>query len=345
MVRELFFMGMDSTEKIKSLNGTSIVWVEECSEITLSGFLEITGRVRMPPGVSMHFILSCNPVSRTNWIYKRFFERMDEEGRIVKICDERRFYKKRVLVKNGVYYHHSRCEDNQFIDKAYVARLDEIKSIDKALWAVARLGQFGTTGLRVLPRFEIVPHEWVMEAVRDISMEYHRIGMDFGFEVSYNAVVRSAVDKERKWLYIYAEYYKNQMTDDQTAVDLVDWFPDIKHYMISADCAEPKAIRYYNSQGFKMRPCKKIATSKNEGSRIANTKKFKRFNRIICSTKCLNCIRELKDLTYKKDRNGEPMLGTFDIDPHTFSALWYAWDTYDVSDWKVRENHGWKGGR
>ena len=31
-------------------------------------------------------------------------------------------------------------------------------------------------------------------------------GFDFGFETSYNAIVRMAVDNERKYLYIYDEY-------------------------------------------------------------------------------------------------------------------------------------------
>ena len=34
----IIFKGMDSTEKIKSLNGVSIVWIEECSEITEDAF-------------------------------------------------------------------------------------------------------------------------------------------------------------------------------------------------------------------------------------------------------------------------------------------------------------------
>ena len=35
------------------------------------------------------------------------------------------------------------------------------------------------------------------------------------------------------------------------------------------------------------------------GSRLQNTKKMKRFNKIVCSPRCKNTIRELKDLTYK----------------------------------------------
>ena len=71
---------MDKPEKVKSINGVSIVWFEECSEIKYDGYKEILGRIRTP-NVSMHFILSCNPVSFDNWVYRRFFVSLDENGK------------------------------------------------------------------------------------------------------------------------------------------------------------------------------------------------------------------------------------------------------------------------
>ena len=70
----IIFKGMDSTEKLKSLNGVSIVWIEECSEVSLDAYLEILGRIRTN-GISMHFILTCNPISKNNWVYQQFFEK------------------------------------------------------------------------------------------------------------------------------------------------------------------------------------------------------------------------------------------------------------------------------
>lgn len=56
------------------------------------------------------------------------------------------------------------------------------------------------------------------------------------------------------------------------------------------------------------------------GSRLQNTKKMKRFNKIVCSPKCKNTIRELKDLTYKKDSKGNAIYDEFNIDAHTFNT-------------------------
>ena len=117
----------------------------------------------------------------------------------------------------------------------------------------------------------------------------------------------------------------------------------IKEQKIKADCAEPKAIQYYRQQGFNMIACRKKSDKKTEGSRISNTKKMKRFRRIICSSDCINTIRECQNLTYKKKPDGTIDYGHFDIDPHTFSAMWYGLDDYNVVTPKERKNHGKSG--
>ena len=77
-----------------------------------------------------------------------------------------------------------------------------------------------------------------------------------------------------------------------------------------------------------------IGAEKFQGSRLAYTKKIKRFKKIFISESCPNCYRELKELTYKEDKNGNLIPDQFNIDPHSFSAVWYALDDYEVSDLK-----------
>lgn len=338
----IIFKGMDSTEKLKSINGVSIVWVEECSEVSLDAYLEILGRIRTP-GRTMHFILSCNPIGKFNWVYQRFFEKNNDDGTSEVILDPEILYKNKVVIKDGVYYHHSTCDDNPFLPPEYIKRLDDMKNYDKYLWIVARLGRFGATGMRVLTNFEIMPKKMVDKYVSEIPKEFHRIGMDFGFETSYNAVVEMAIDDKNKFLYIYKVYYKNKMTDDETARLLVKWDSEIKSKKIKADNAEPKTIRYFRKQGFNMFPCQKQCDKKSEGSRISNTKKVKRFRRVICSSACKPVILELRDLTYKKKNDGTIDFSKFNIDAHTFSAIWYGLDDYYVADEKERKNNSRKG--
>lgn len=335
---EIIFKGMDKPEKLKSLNGVTIVWLEECSEIKYAGYKELLGRLRHPT-LSLHFILSTNPVGTENWVYTHFFKRVDEEGTEHVVLDDERLYKKKTIVKNGVYYHHSTADDNLFLPQSYIEQLDELKDYDRDLWRIAREGKFGVNGLLVLPQFEVAEAEIVEAAVKAIPRQFKFNGFDFGFETSYNAVLKMAVDDKNKWLYIYAEFYKNKMTDDRTAKALVKWDAGIKNEQIIADCEDPKAIAYYYQEGFKIRGCHKFA-----GSRLANTKKCKRFKRIICSTACPNTIRELSTLTYAKDSKGQLIFDEFNIDPHTFSAMWYGLDNYTVADVKKRKSNSRRGG-
>ena len=46
---------------------------------------------------------------------------------------------------------------------------------------------------------------------------------------------------------------------------------------------------------------------------------------------------------YKEDTNGNLIYDEFNIDPHTFSAIWYALDDVTVADVKERKNNSRKG--
>ena len=332
----IIFRGMDKPSKLKSINGVTIVWLEECSEIKYAGYKELLGRLRHPTQ-TMHFILSTNPVGTENWVYQHFFKRIDEDGNEHITLDDQLLYKKRTIVKNGVYYHHSVADDNLFLPQSYIDTLDQMREYDPDLYRVARLGRFGLNGKRVLPQFCVAKnHTDVLREVQKIPDKFKFCGMDFGFEESYNAVVKVAVDDVHKILYIYYEYYKNHMTDDKTAKELLK--EGLDKVQIIADCEDPKAIAFYRQSGFRMRGCYKYP-----GSRLANTRKCKRFYKIICSPNCPNTIRELSTLIYAKDKQDNLIYDEFNIDPHTFSAIWYALDTYEVADVKYMPRNSRKG--
>ena len=337
----IIFKGMDKPEKVKSLNGVSIVWLEECSEIKYEGYKEMLGRIRTPDA-SMHFILSCNPVGKENWVYRHFFVNIDEEGNEKVVQDEEEFYLKRTLINKGIYYHHSLMDDNPYLPDAYRKRLEEIKDYDPALYRVARWGRFGPSGTRVLPQFIVAsnPKEFV-ESVRELGISNQYFGFDFGFEESYNAVISMSVDIKNSILYIWDEIYMNHITDDKFATidEMLDLKKRINSYrdqgynnVLVADNEDPKAISYYRQNGYQIRACR----NKFAGSRISNTRKIKRFKKIICSPKCKNTIRELKDLTYLKKPNGDTVYDQFNIDPHSFSAIWYGLDSVTVADVKAK---------
>ena len=315
---KIIFKGMDKPEKLKSINNVSIIWIEECSEVKYEGFKELIGRLRHP-SLSLHMLLSTNPVSKGNWTYKHFFK---AEAKAYFVLDDEELYEKKTIVAGDCYYHHSTADDNLFLPKSYVEQLEELKQYDPDLYRIARLGHFGVNGILVLPQFEVKPHSEVMDEINRLKNPGFKNGMDFGFVDSYNAVVRMAIDHQEKILYIYWQYYSRGKTDPEIAKDLEE--ANLKKVKIKADNAEPKTIRYFQQQGFRIYACRKL-------TRLENTKKVKRFKKIVCSDSCKDVIRELKDLTFAVDRQGEILEDEFNIDPHTLSAIWYGIDDYEVA--------------
>ena len=307
---EFIFKGLDKSEKLKSLPEVSVAWMEECSEFSYDDYMEIRGRLRHPTQ-SIHRLLTTNPISKSSWIYNHYFlnDRID---------------------KSKIFIHHSTCDDNPFLPQSYIDNLDELQYTDPILYRIARQGEFGTDGVRVLQNVEQWEHEKVNEAINKIYDPLMVAGMDFGFSESYNALMRCAVDHEEKILYIYYEYYKRGMTDVQTVEDIRDF--EETGELIYGDSAEPKTIAFYQQENINMVACKKFP-----GSRLQNTKKMQRFKKIVISDKCPNCYEELSDLVFKKDKNGNIIPDKFNIDPHSFSALWYALDDYEVSSLKGDE--------
>ncbi|QCR34509.1 PBSX family phage terminase large subunit [Lysinibacillus sp. SGAir0095] len=319
---KIIFRGMDKPEKLKSINNISIVWLEECSEIKYAGYKELLGRLRHPT-LSLHMILTTNPVSKENWAYTHFF-RDDIEERF--ILDDEELYQKRTIVIDNTYYHHSLADDNLFLPQSYIDQLDEMKSYDPDLYRIARKGQFGVNGKLVLPQLEEWNHEMVMNDINNMRKPLFKNGMDFGFVDSFNAVSRMCVDTEKEWLYVWDEYYTRGIDDPQIAKDLEK--RGLKKVIIKGDNAEAKTIFYLQQKGFRIVPCYKL-------TRVENTKKIKRFKKIIISKNCPNHIRELKSLTLKIDpKTGKVIPGEFNIDPHTFSAIWYGLDDYEVTNMK-----------
>lgn len=324
---KIIFKGMDKPAKLKSINNISIIWLEECSEIKYAGFKELLGRLRHPT-LKLHMILSTNPVSTDNWTFKHFFKD-DLNKRLV--LDDEDLYKQRTIVLGDTYYHHSTADDNKFLPTSYIEQLEEMKEYDPDLYRVARKGRFGVNGKRVLPQFEVMAHEQVERQIAAIRNPLYKNGLDFGFVESYNAFSRLVIDHDNKWLYIIDEHYNRGESDEQLAEALEPY----RKLLIKADAAEPKTIAFFKQKRFRM-----YAAKKGPGSRLQSTKKVKRFKRIICSDKCKNHIKELKNLTFALDKNGKIIEDEFNIDAHCFSSIWYALDDYEVATLKGHNARG-----
>lgn len=315
---KLLFKGLDNPAKLKSINNISLIWIEECSEINYEAFKELLGRLRHP-SLKLHIILTTNPVSMDNWTFKHFFYDELEERHVL---DDEELYINMTMVTNDTYYHYSTADDNFFLPQSYIDQLDEIKEYDPDLYRIAREGRFGVNGIRVLPQIEVAPRALIMDEIDKSRNIIKRNGFDFGFIESYNALSKMTIDTDRQWLFITDEYYTRGLTDPEILEDLKELL-EFGEYTgsrvvggerVTADL-EHKSIAYYRRQGLDM-----VGAAKGPNSRVANTKKVKRFKKILIAEECKHHVRELKTLTFAKDKDGKTIDDDFNIDPHTLVA-------------------------
>jgi len=120
----IIFAGLDDAEKLKSIYGITMVWIEEASEISLSDFNQVDIRLRGKTAYYKQIILSFNPINVNHWLKKRFFDTKDPDSMVVKTT-----YK-----------------DNRFLDDEAKKVLENFRDTDEYYYNVYALGNWGTSG-------------------------------------------------------------------------------------------------------------------------------------------------------------------------------------------------------
>jgi phage terminase large subunit len=129
----LLFYGLDDTEKLKSIKGLTMIWVEEATEISEKDFVQLDLRLRDPTPFYKQIIMTFNPdETKALWLKKKFFGELPDKytgpGK-----------------KANSYLHHSTLEDNPIQSvreeyKSVLLDLDETHSkiYRYGIWAAAK---------------------------------------------------------------------------------------------------------------------------------------------------------------------------------------------------------------
>lgn len=126
---KIIFKGLDDKEKLKSIKGITMIWIEEASEILESDFDQLDIRLRDESPYYQQIILSFNPITITHWLKKRFFDKQDDRART-----SRTNYK-----------------DNKFLTAEAIKTLENFRETDEYYYMVYCLGEWGVTGKTVFP--------------------------------------------------------------------------------------------------------------------------------------------------------------------------------------------------
>ncbi len=317
---EILFLPLDDEAKIKSINQISLIWVEEASDISKDIYDQLLNRRRAPdhllPGQSQQILLSFNPVSKANFVYKEFFDPLgngkefqaDPRNRIV----------------------HTNYLDNPFLPESFTKVLEDYKKRNPKKYDIYALGKFASLGKLVIEEFEVSPIDlWELER-NDKLLDKN--GCDWGWN-DPTAFVFTKCDIERRIIYIYKEIYERELK----VSDMPELLrrEGVFRKKILADSAQPGTIRELYDQGLDIQAAKKGHGSIMDG--IAYLNDFK----IIVDPSCIHTIEEFENYSYKQDKNtgeytDEPLDNGF---CHIVDALRYAYSTRDFSVKPVHRPH------
>lgn len=289
---QIIMVGLDTEEKLLSLNNISTVWVEEAYEVERSKVEQLNLRMR-GAAANQQLILSWNPISKNSWLYN--FSVAEPPA-------------------NSVFIH-STYKDNPFLNDEYVAALDEMETRNPAKYRVYGRGEWGVDAEG------LVITNWRTEsfdAMELAALGYeHRCGMDIGW-VDPSAIINTLYDRENKTIYVFEEFYKSgcQLSDLSSAIGNMT----IGKTKLYVDAAEPRTIQFFKQEGINATPCAKGKDSVKAGLM------FLQDSLIIIHPSCQKLITELENFSYIKSKvTGEYTEDTTHEWSHAIDACRYAY--------------------
>ena len=269
---KIIFRGMNDDkqrEKLKSITfqrgKLTDVWLEEATEFTQADLEIIDDRLRgeLPEGQFYQIRLTFNPVSKSHWIKKVFFDVQDP----------------------NVLTHHSTYLMNRFIDDAYRARMERRKLVDPDGYRIYGLGEWGETGGLILSNY--IVEEFDTSPSR---FDYMVNAQDFGFN---HANCIGEVGFKDGELYLCRELYVFEKDTEEIIKMAEGKFQ--KGLTMYCDSAEPDRIRMWKKAGYRAVPVKKEPNSVR--AQIDHLKQ----HRIHIHPSCVNTIKEIQQWKWRKD--------------------------------------------
>ena len=288
------FKGMDDSEKIKSIAGITDIWAEEATEFTEEDIEQLNLRLRAKTdGLQMYF--SFNPVSKANWVYRRWFR----DG---------------AIIHDDTVIHRSTYRDNRFLPDAYIETIEKMSQTNPTYYRIYALGEFASLD-------KLVFNGWRIGRIEDTHDWSLLCGLDFGFTNDPTAFVVSFLKDNT--LYVAREYVKTGLLNDQIAKVITEL--GFSKSTIIADSAEVKSIEELRRAGlYRIYPA-----AKGQGSILQGIQKLQQYD-IIVDPCCEHVITELQNYAWKKDRqSGEYINEPIDEFNHCIDALRYSLQCVD----------------
>lgn len=201
----------------------------------------------------------------------------------------------------------STYKDNPFLEQKVIDEIESLQWKAPSLWQVYGLGQRAIIEGLVFEKFDLVdyiPRE----------AERHRfVGMDFGYSNDQTAIVEVCFWHNR--MYLDEICYKTHMLTDEIIKTLkgIEWEPEI-----ISESADPRLVDEIYNAGVNIRKVTKYA-----GSIQAGIMKMQQYEMYV-TKRSVNLIKELRNYTYKQDKEGNFTNQPIDCYNHLLDAIRYV---------------------
>lgn len=284
---EIVFKSLNNKEDyiaVKSMTDIDFVWVNEITELRELDYDILRMRIRGGQSKFSQLMFDFNPVGKTSWVYRRFFE--NGNGRTHKLCYT-------VL-------------DNPWATQEEIDKLKEYKQVDENLYKIYFLGDWG--------ELEGVIYNWDMDTPLPENVDEVFYGGDFGYSVDPAALVR--IYRKANEFWVEEIIYETELTNIQLGEKMISL--DIKDQDSYWDSAEPKSIQELYDMGINAKPCEKGPDSVRAGIDFLKQQKI----HIVAGSE--NISREQRSYIWKKDKDGNALNIPIDFNNHMMDAIRYG---------------------
>lgn len=317
---EIMFRGIktssgNQTANLKSITGLTTFFGDEMEEWQSEKDYDTLVLSIRKKNVDNRVVLIMNPTDSDHFIYKKYIEKthrtIEIDGVDVQISTH-----PKVLHIHTTYF-----DNKEHLSEEFLSIVEETRN--KSILEATVNGKLDKTkfnktkyATKIIGRWSDVKEGAILENwIEGEFNEYlpYGYGMDFGFSIDPDTLIKVAIDEKRKLIYLKEEYYKRgQLSTDQLS-EMVKSRIKNPNDLIVADSAEPRLISDMRGNGLNIQ-----AAKKGQGSVSAGIKKLLDYT-IIVTPESVNAKREFKNYIWNDKRAGIPM----DKDNHIPDALRY----------------------
>lgn len=285
------FKGMDDSEKIKSITDITDIWCEEATELSIDDYTQLDLRLRALRE-DLQLIVSFNPVSKANWVYKRWF------------AEDAAYERGNTMILQTTYKH------NRFLPPSYIAALEEKIHTNPTYYRIYALGEFASLDKLVFSNYKV--EEFDHAAIKGQLL----CGLDFGYVNDLTAFTASILVEEEKKIYIFKEWGDTNKTNEEIAAIITSL--GFGKSVIVADSSEPKSIEELKRNGI----TRIKGAVKGKDSVLHGIQQLQQYT-LVVHPSCSGIITEFENYAWKK-KDGEYINTPIDLFNHYCDSLRYS---------------------